>query len=360
MASEHAQLHTNGLPPNYLWPVSSAANDSSDLTQLSVALAGPESTPFSAGLFTLNISIPHTYPTTPPTAAFKTKIFHPNVDPSTGAVCVDTLKRDWKPELKLYDVLVVISCLLISPNPASALNAEAGRLCEGDFAGFEKRARTWVGVHARCPKELVQAVEESRRRGDKTEDVQGSDTAPSATSSSTIRRNRGKRKEHASASEPLADSTDNVLGISVGADVDVIGTKISSTLEQGESSAPKPPYTPQAQQLPPAVSPPPVVSQFNFRQPANTLLDSFTSVDSALQSTFQWKTGVEPRSSAGHSNVSPWSDWQSQSHDGTHDETTPERIKRQKMEERRMEAAGGCLKRYNSGVFGTRKGLKRL
>lgn len=308
----------------------------------------------------MNISIPHTYPATPPTAAFKTKIFHPNVDPSTGAVCVDTLKRDWKPELKLYDVLVVISCLLISPNPASALNAEAGRLCEGDFAGFEKRARTWVGVHARCPKELLQAVEEARRRGDKPDDQQGSDGTSSATASVTARRGRGKRKDLASTSEPLADSTDNVLGISAGTDMDMVGTKTSSTLEQGDTTAPNPPFTPQAQQLPAVVSPPPVMAQFPFKQPSGTSVDSFASADPILQSTFQWKTGIKSHPSAAAKSGSPWLDWQHHSHAEARSETTPERQKRQKLETRRMEAAGGSLQRYNSGAFGTRKGLRRL
>jgi ubiquitin-protein ligase len=29
---------------------------------------------------------------------FATKIFHPNVAPSTGEICVSTLKKDWKKE----------------------------------------------------------------------------------------------------------------------------------------------------------------------------------------------------------------------------------------------------------------------
>ncbi|KAF2094703.1 UBC-like protein, partial [Rhizodiscina lignyota] len=161
LAADHSNLHTAGLPPNFLWPPSNSSNSSccDDLTSLSVLLAGPEGTPFSSGVFTLTLSIPPTYPSAPPTATFKTKIFHPNVDPGTGSVCVDTLKRDWKSDLRLRDILVVISCLLISPNPASALNAEAGRLCEGDFAAFEKRARTLVNIHARCSRDLASAVE---------------------------------------------------------------------------------------------------------------------------------------------------------------------------------------------------------
>jgi ubiquitin-conjugating enzyme E2 S len=79
---------------------------------------------------------------------------------------VETLKRDWKSELTLRDVLVTISCLLVYPNASSALNEEAGRLVEEDFGAFERRASLWTGIHAAVPKEMVGRVEEARRRGE--------------------------------------------------------------------------------------------------------------------------------------------------------------------------------------------------
>jgi Ubiquitin-conjugating enzyme len=105
-----------------------------------------------------------TYPLAPPIAHFRTKIFHPNVDPTSGAVCVDTLKRDWKPELTLRDVLVTISCLLMCPNPASALNADAGHLMGEDFSAFEERASIWSRMYASVPPELREAVNEAKTR----------------------------------------------------------------------------------------------------------------------------------------------------------------------------------------------------
>lgn len=53
-----------------------------------------------------------------PTGYFSTKIFHPNVSAS-GEICVNVLKRDWKPDLGLRHVLTVIRCLLIEPNAES-------------------------------------------------------------------------------------------------------------------------------------------------------------------------------------------------------------------------------------------------
>lgn len=49
---------------------------------------------------------------------FITKIFHPNVSAS-GEICVNVLKRDWRPDLGLRHVLTVIRCLLIEPNAES-------------------------------------------------------------------------------------------------------------------------------------------------------------------------------------------------------------------------------------------------
>jgi ubiquitin-conjugating enzyme E2 S len=34
-------------------------------------------------------------------------MWHPNVEESTGAVCLETLKRDWDPKLTLRDILLV-------------------------------------------------------------------------------------------------------------------------------------------------------------------------------------------------------------------------------------------------------------
>lgn len=106
LASDHASLHKAELPPHYLFP----ANTSSipdDLTQLTILLTGPLGTPYSQGLWKLCLKIPEDYPKSPPKAAFRTRIWHPNVEETTGSVCVDTLKRDWDPKLTLRDVLIV-------------------------------------------------------------------------------------------------------------------------------------------------------------------------------------------------------------------------------------------------------------
>lgn len=161
-------MHTAGLPPNYLFPPT-ADHDLSDLTSLDVLLAGPTGTPYANGVWRLHLAIPPNYPTAPPTAAFRTRLWHPNIDEATGAVCVETLKRDWSSTLKLRDVLVTISCLLIQPNPASALNEAAGKLASEDWDGFCRRAKLMTDIHAAVPKDIAQEVKEAQMRGEDLE-----------------------------------------------------------------------------------------------------------------------------------------------------------------------------------------------
>ncbi|PGH00143.1 ubiquitin-conjugating enzyme E2 S [Blastomyces parvus] len=169
LASDHASLHRDGLPPYYLFPPSNTTSSfPDDLTQLTVLLTGPQGTPYSQGLWQLHLRIPEDYPKNPPKAAFKTRIWHPNVDESTGAVCVDTLKKDWDAKLTLKDVLVTISCLLIHPNPDSALNSAAGSLLQDDYEAFARQAKLMTSIHAPIPKDMKPAVMEARRNGDES------------------------------------------------------------------------------------------------------------------------------------------------------------------------------------------------
>ncbi|BHF64591.1 ubiquitin-conjugating enzyme E2 S [Sparganum proliferum] len=108
-----------------------------DLTDLKASIVGPRDTPFENGLFLIRLLLPTNYPAEPPKGFFLTKIFHPNVNPRTGEICVDTLKKEWNPTLV--------------PNPESALNEEAGRLLLEDYDEYTRQARIFTSVHAQGP-----------------------------------------------------------------------------------------------------------------------------------------------------------------------------------------------------------------
>lgn len=110
---------------------------------------------------------------------------------------METLKRDWKKELTLRDVLVTICCLLIQPNPDSALNAEAGKLLQdGDWGVFERRAKLMTGVHASVPESWVDKVEEARRRGEEDSGTKSTATAQSEKSKGKSRATTRSRKQN--------------------------------------------------------------------------------------------------------------------------------------------------------------------
>lgn len=92
---------------------------------------------------------------------------------------METLKRDWSSTLSLRDVLMTISCLLIQPNPESALNEAAGKLASEDWDTYCRRARLMTEIHARVPGNIADKVRQAQVRGEDT--VTGSDLADSHT-----------------------------------------------------------------------------------------------------------------------------------------------------------------------------------
>jgi ubiquitin-conjugating enzyme E2 S len=119
-----------------------------DVSDIQAFLDGPADTPYFGGLFRVKIILCKGFPVQPPKAYFITKIFHPNVA-SNGEICVNTLKKDWKPELGIKHILLTVKCLLIVPNPESALNEEAGKLLLEDYEEYFSRAKLYTEVHAR-------------------------------------------------------------------------------------------------------------------------------------------------------------------------------------------------------------------
>jgi ubiquitin-conjugating enzyme E2 S len=119
-----------------------------DLTDIQATINGPEGTPYAGGEFKVKLVLGKDFPAAPPKGFFLTKIFHPNIATS-GEICVNALKKDWKADLGLKHILLVIKCLLIEPNPESALNEEAGKLLLENYNEFHQRAALMTEIHAK-------------------------------------------------------------------------------------------------------------------------------------------------------------------------------------------------------------------
>jgi len=131
------------------------SSDEETLAEINAEIKGPEGTPYEGGTFRVKLVLGSTFPQQPPKGYFLTPIFHPNVDQTKGEICVNTLKKDWSSDHKLKHVLIVIRCLLIHPNPDSALNEEAGRLLHESYKEFFARAALYTQIHAIKKKELT-------------------------------------------------------------------------------------------------------------------------------------------------------------------------------------------------------------
>ncbi|EJD05187.1 uncharacterized protein FOMMEDRAFT_120457 [Fomitiporia mediterranea MF3/22] len=110
-------------------------------------IEGPAGTPYEGGYFKVKFNFTEEFPAAPPKCWFATKIFHPNVS-SSGEICVNTLKKDWQSSFGIGHILVTVKCLLIFPNPESALDEEAGKLLLEDYESYCERARLITSVHA--------------------------------------------------------------------------------------------------------------------------------------------------------------------------------------------------------------------
>lgn len=122
-------------------------NEENSVSEIHAMIMGPEETPFFGGRFRLKLVISEEYPNVPPRGFFLTKIFHPNIA-GNGDICVNTLKKDWNPQVTIKHILQVIRCLLIIPFPESSLNDEAGKLFMESYEEYAVRARIMTEVHA--------------------------------------------------------------------------------------------------------------------------------------------------------------------------------------------------------------------
>jgi len=121
----------------------SATPYTENLRYFSVAIEGPEETPYEKGVFQLELFLPADYPMAPPKVRFLTKIYHPNVD-KLGRICLDILKDKWSPALQIRTVLLSIQALLSAPNPDDPLDNNVAEVWKNDEQEALKRAREFT------------------------------------------------------------------------------------------------------------------------------------------------------------------------------------------------------------------------
>ncbi|CAI9094246.1 OLC1v1029949C1 [Oldenlandia corymbosa var. corymbosa] len=125
----------------------SAGPVAEDMFHWQATIMGPPESPYAGGVFLVTIHFPPDYPFKPPKVAFRTKVFHPNIN-SNGSICLDILKEQWSPALTISKVLLSICSLLTDPNPDDPLVPEIAHMYKTDRNKYETTARSWTQKYA--------------------------------------------------------------------------------------------------------------------------------------------------------------------------------------------------------------------
>ena len=121
--------------------------DDYKIDKWNATIIGPSESPYSGGIFKLEITLHEKYPFIPPKIRFITPILHPNIN-SAGSICLDILTKNWSPALTVSKTLLSISSLLLEPNTDDPLDKSAATLYKNNREKFNKLARNHTLSHA--------------------------------------------------------------------------------------------------------------------------------------------------------------------------------------------------------------------
>jgi ubiquitin-conjugating enzyme E2 S len=187
-------------------------------SQLMFDITGPVDTPFEGGVFRVRLQLGADYPNVAPKGWFLTKIFHPNMNGKTGEICVSTLKKDWQAKLGLRHVCVSIRCLLIEPNPESALNEDAAKLLLDNYADYAARAKIMTKIHAK-PAQAAAATAVASEGDASPAAAAGESSDAAAASSSSAAAPSEQENRGGAAAIPASGAAKTPLTLSAGASI---------------------------------------------------------------------------------------------------------------------------------------------
>jgi ubiquitin-protein ligase len=138
---EYRDLLDNPLPN---WSPFISADDS---TLWKIIMEGPAGTPYENGRWIITLKFPDNYPFKPPFVRFLIPIYHCNIN-NDGKICLDILRDSWSPALTARQIFNSISALLISPNPADALDSVKANVYSDNKENYNKLAAEHKEKHA--------------------------------------------------------------------------------------------------------------------------------------------------------------------------------------------------------------------
>jgi len=143
LQKELASLHNSPIPN-----VTVSLLSDEDIHIWNILMKGPAGTPYSDGTFNIVFTFPSSYPFKAPQISFKTKIYHPNVNSTTGEICADIINEGWGPTLNVRHCLTELQNVLANPNADSPLVEAIAAEFRDKPKQFEKTAKKWTKEHA--------------------------------------------------------------------------------------------------------------------------------------------------------------------------------------------------------------------
>lgn len=123
--------------------------ESGSMRDFYVKFCGPKESCYEGGIWKIHVTLPENYPYKSPSIGFCNTCYHPNIDESSGSVCLDVINQSWSPMFALNNIFdVFLPQLLMYPNPSDPLNGDAAGLLLQDKDAYYKRVKDYVKRYA--------------------------------------------------------------------------------------------------------------------------------------------------------------------------------------------------------------------
>lgn len=109
------------LPPEVSLDLGKLEDGEENLQNFTVTIKPTDDSYWDGGVYPFRFEVPEAYPYEPPIVTCTNKIWHPNIN-LDGNVCLNILRKDWKPVLSINHVIFGLETLFLSPNPTDPLN----------------------------------------------------------------------------------------------------------------------------------------------------------------------------------------------------------------------------------------------